>query len=593
MVYNVVAGLEIDGNAIDNYYSLQIKQHFNQHHEFTVKLPHEVIEATEQFALSKVKNLIGKIIIIRLLEGEAQKVKNEFKGIITDVSIEQYDAYESVIILKGFSPTIILESGPHINSFLAENLKKIVQDSTVYAQGDCPLKLNTTYATAIPYLTQYKESHFDFINRLAGEYGEWFYYDGKSLVFGKPSSSKEIELIAGEDVTGIKLKLQLLPLDSKAFAYTYKDNTPISSKSPGSVPGLGEFGSFVSSEAKKMFSSDIISTGVRPKVNTPNELYVALKAGKFGAAAQLEMVTGTSTNPEVTLGATATISMSKRTGNSFDKQEHGKFVIIGVVHEIAEDGKYKNSFEGMPAGITIPPSPIIKRPVAEPQVAVVTDNNDPDKLGRVKVKMMWQENSATDWIRVLSPSAGSGGKTSKNRGFVFIPEVNDEVLVGFEYNDPDWPYVIGSLFHGKSAAGGGDKNSVKTLGTQSGHLITFNDDKKSLLIEDAKGNKIEFDGNGKMTLETSDSIEMKCGQSSMTLAKDGSITMKGAKISIEGQQEVGLKAPNVTVKADVGLKLEGVTVAAKGSAQISVEGAMAKLAGSGMTEITGAIVKIN
>ncbi|MBK6381126.1 MAG: hypothetical protein IPF72_16180 [Chitinophagaceae bacterium] len=82
--------------------------------------------------------------------------------------------------------------------------------------------------------------------------------------------------------------------------------------------------------------------------------------------------------------------------------------------------------------------------MAEPQIANVKDNKDPDNMGRVRVQMLWQKgNEMTDWIRVMTPDAGSGKGGGKNRGLVVIPEPGDQVLICFRYNDPDRPFCYG------------------------------------------------------------------------------------------------------------------------------------------------------
>lgn len=77
-------------------------------------------------------------------------------------------------------------------------------------------------------------------------------------------------------------------------------------------------------------------------------------------------------------------------------------------------------------------------------IAVVTNIKDPDGVGRIKVKFPWlsgEDESA--WARVLTPMAG------EDRGFYFLPEVDDEVLVAFEHGDIAFPYILGSLWNGK------------------------------------------------------------------------------------------------------------------------------------------------
>lgn len=604
VIYNVTATIEIDGTPIKNYISLRIDQRFNEHHHFSIKLPHDVLEKQGDFTLNNVKKLIGKVTIIRLHRGSENKVLNEFKGVISDAGIQQTDACHSVVILNGYSPTIILDSGPHVACFVQKDLKKICQDSTKDISGECSININPVYKKQIKYFTQYKESNFEFLNRLSEEFGEWFFYNGKELFFGKPSSSKNVELVCGEDVTTIQLKMQLLPLSFKSFSYQYKEDNVLTSTTPSKVDALGEYGKFASGESDKLFNSVVASPALRPRVENKSDLDNFLKIQKSAKASQLEVISGTSINPEIIPGCVATINISSRTANGFSKAEQGKYVITNVSHELSDDGKYANTFEGLPAAIEVVPVRNVKKPVAEPQIAIVKNNNDPDNMGRVKVGMLWHDhNITTDWIRVMTSDGGTGGKTGKNRGFVFIPEVNDQVLIGFRYNDPDRPFVMGSLFHGKSASGGGKDNKIKTLSSNSGNTITLNDDKGSILVEDAKGNSILVNGEGLISVNSSEKIELKCGDSSITLTKDGTIKIEGKmkievnagqNINMEGKSEVAIKSTNITAKANGNLNLEGTAVAAKANANLSLEGsAMAKLSSSAMVEISATLVKIN
>ena len=333
------------------------------------------------------------------------------------------------------------------------------------------------------------------------------------------------------------------------------------------------------------------------------------------------MISGSSVNAEIVPGSIATISISKKVSENFSLTEFGKVLITGVSHTLAEDGKYTNIFEGVPSTIEVVPVSNYKKPVAEPQIAVVKDNNDPDNLGRVKVNMLWQDqNVTTDWIRVITADGGKGEKKAKNRGFVFIPEVGDQVMVGFRYNDPDRPFVMGSLFHGKTAAGGGKDNKIKTISTNKGNIITMDDDKGSMMLEDVKGNSILIDGTGKININCTEQIELKTGDSSITLKKDGTILITGKMkvevksdqavniegtskvdikssqtVNIEGTTEVGIKGTNIGVKANANLDLAAnAKLSAKANAQLELEGtAMAKLSSAAMAEITAALVKIN
>jgi uncharacterized protein involved in type VI secretion and phage assembly len=132
--------------------------------------------------------------------------------------------------------------------------------------------------------------------------------------------------------------------------------------------------------------------------------------------------------------------------------------------------------------------------VYEPVVAVVTDNKDPSKLGRVKVKIpILSEADTSFWAPIVMMGAG------KNRGWFFIPEVEDEVLVIFEHGDMDRPLVVGALWGGKDKPPDNNqdgKNQRRMIKSREGSKITLDDTdgEEKIVIEDGKGKaKITFD----------------------------------------------------------------------------------------------------
>ena len=141
--------------------------------------------------------------------------------------------------------------------------------------------------------------------------------------------------------------------------------------------------------------------------------------------------------------------------------------------------------------------------VYEPMIAVVTDNKDPKKLGRVKVKIpVLHADQTTFWCPIIMLGAG------KNRGWFFIPEKEDEVLVMFEHGDLNRPLVVGALWNGKDKPpdknpGGNPRRVIKS---REGSKITFDDEKEQLIIEDgAQKGRITFDAKAnKITIEALD-----------------------------------------------------------------------------------------
>jgi uncharacterized protein involved in type VI secretion and phage assembly len=199
--------------------------------------------------------------------------------------------------------------------------------------------------------------------------------------------------------------------------------------------------------------------------------------------------------------------------------------------------------------------------VYEPLIGVVTDNKDPSKLGRVKVKIpVLSDQDSSYWVPISMQGAG------KNRGWFFIPEKDDEVILMFEHGDLNRPVVIGSLWNGQDAPPDKNPGGVprRTIKSRGGSMITFDDEKGALVIQDgANKGKITLDAqNNKIIIETTDgdicfqspaddmtivakSIEMTatqnveiysgetqawgCGGS--TTLKSPSSTMSGAKVN--------------------------------------------------------------
>ena len=176
-------------------------------------------------------------------------------------------------------------------------------------------------------------------------------------------------------------------------------------------------------------------------------------------------------------------------------------------------------------------------PIAGPQTAPVVSNDDPKEAGHVRVQMNWQTgNMQTGWIRVMTPDAGSSDKVNTNRGFVFIPEVGDKVLVGFRNGAPNRPYVMGSLFNGYTAAGGGSNNHKKSITSRSGSTITLDDDAHTILISTSRKNNVFIDEkNGTVSILSAEQVDVKTKHVNIEATEDMKIDVgKDLEISVGG-----------------------------------------------------------
>ena len=225
-------------------------------------------------------------------------------------------------------------------------------------------------------------------------------------------------------------------------------------------------------------------------------------------------------------------------------------------------------------------------------VGEVTNINDDQQTGRVKVRYPGlSTEQESGWARVVTMGGG------KERGMVFLPEVGDEVLVGFEGGDLRQPVVLGGLYGAKSTiptwAVEQGKVDGRRITSRLGHYVEFGDgtspDKQHVVLMLAgEKSKLRL-GKDRVDLEVPAGVPvvMKSGDASITLGDDGSITLKGAKIVIDGEQSV-----SITTNGDA--KLTGTKSATvQSQAQTAVKGVTTDLEGSAMMQIKGGLVKIN
>ena len=208
-------------------------------------------------------------------------------------------------------------------------------------------------------------------------------------------------------------------------------------------------------------------------------------------------------------------------------------------------------------------------------IAVVTNNKDPDKLARVKVKFPWlSEQEESGWARIASPMAGNG------RGFYVLPEVNDEVLVAFEHGLIDHPYVLGALWNGKDKPPENNedgKNNRRIIKSRAGHIIRLDDTENAEKIEIvAKGGK--------------DTITIDAKANSITISSDKDLTIesKNGALKLRGQTvEIVSTSGDIKVDSKAGLEMKAASALKQSGATT------AELKSNGPMIIKGAVVNIN
>lgn len=192
-------------------------------------------------------------------------------------------------------------------------------------------------------------------------------------------------------------------------------------------------------------------------------------------------------------------------------------------------------------------------------VGLVTNNQDPDKLGRVKVKLPWlSEEHESHWARVLTPMAGP------QRGLYFLPEVDDEVLVAFEHGRVEFPYVLGALWNGKDKppeSNDDGKNNRRTLKSRSGHMILLDDTEgdESIVIVDKTGKNgiVISSKEDVMTIGCEGDIVIESKGKVSIKSSSGDVSIEGQNLTLQAQQNCEIKANgNCNVQANAGMALK-------------------------------------
>ena len=576
--------VEIDGVPIQSYIQVMLKQTINTHHYFEITLDMEAVEDFSAGIPEASRAWVSKKVIIRI--GDVP-----FIGIATNVGLHRSEGSHGTIKVSGYSTTFLLESDHTCASWCDRSLSDIVKELT--DKAGVQALVNPENKSKLEYECQYQETNFGFIQRLARQHREWLYYNGESLVFGKPDAQSPVTLVYGRDLFELEVCSQVLARAVKGNSYNASGDQTYSGKSPDKASGLGDLGGSAFEASLSLFSTPAVQHA-EPRISNKSELDAYFQRKQQSDSAASSYVTAESDHLSLTVGSVVDIISASHTGiGVFTENSIGNYLITEITHIAGMGGSYRNYFTALPASIPSLPCPDVSLPVAHTQQAVVVSNNDPKKLGRVQVRMNWQEGGMqTSWIRVLTPDAGTSDKVSANRGFVFIPEKGDQVMVAFRYDDPNRPFVLGSLFHGKSGTGGGSGNKTKSLTTRSGSTVTLDDETGSVTIADPTGSTVILNGDNTIIIDAKDKITIH--------SKEIEI-LADEKIRIEGDSEVEVLSKTSTfegtseakIKSNTSIKEEAATIDIKASATLKATGATVDVDGTAMTNVKGGLLNLN
>jgi uncharacterized protein involved in type VI secretion and phage assembly len=534
---------------------------------------------------------IGKALKISVVSEAAAGGTLIFDGEITALEAE-IDRDRSAAIVRGLDPAHRLQRGTntetHLDVTYGDIVGKVAQRRGLQ-QGDGGT--NTVVHEAV---VQWNQTDWEFLSTLAAEIGHEIVVAERKLHLREPGESSSgptagrlrgpddpRKLVAGANLLRLRATVsgaeQVEEVEVRGWDYKAKEAVTGTAKATDAARSASA-GTGSATLAGALGGGTLVKSDLPVESNeTAQDAADSLIEQLGSAAAELE---GTATG-DPTLRAGVSISLAG-TGKTFD----GKYVLTSCRHTYDTHSGYQTAFRvsgrqtrtmlGLTRGGRGDGGS-----VGGVVNALVSNIDDPDSLGRIKVTFPWLgDKSETHWARVSAIGAGN------ERGVLIMPEVGDEVLVAFDHGDPRLPYVIGGLYNGQdkpAVPNAVDNGKVvqRAIVARNGHQLVLDDKDDVITIATGDGqHKVVIDQKSKKILvDTAGDVEVKAQQN---------VTIKAAAdMNLEATGAFELKANGVTIDAG------GGAFSAKG-VQATVQGnGTAEISSSGQTTVRGSVVMIN
>lgn len=539
---------------------------------------------------------IGKEVEIKVQTGEEQSRQEGtlIKGEITALEPNFSAEGRTTLLVRGYDKSHRLHRGTKTRTFLGQSDSDIV--STIAREAELTAEVDTTNIT-YDYVLQNNQTNMEFLLARAQRIGYQVYAAEDKLYFkrGETNLGDGPELAIGEALRNFQPcwtavhqadKMVVRGWDAKGKQAITGEATPNSSLNQGGMQQTGgdtAKGKFGSAEAV------VVSQPVFT-VDEANALATGLSNDISREFVEAEGICAG--DPRVKAGWKVTIAGvgTRFSGQYFvtsathvynESNYATTFSITGrqpnTLSHLLDSGNGHDQGRGLVQGVV---------------TGMVTNLNDPDNLGRVKVKYDWLgDNIESDWMRIATPMAGA------ERGFYYLPEVNDEVLIAFERGNVHHPYVVGVLWSNtdkppkpNSDVVGDGKVNERIIKSRSGHLVILDDTDGSeqIIIRDkTEKNEIVIDSS----------------QNSMTIKVDGDFTVEAkGKITLKSTQDMALESQangniktsgNLDVQAQGNGTVKGTQLTLEGTAKSTLKAATVSVEGSALAEVKAALVKLN
>ncbi|WP_159090890.1 contractile injection system protein, VgrG/Pvc8 family, partial [Aquimarina aquimarini] len=307
MAIQTTTTIYIANKQLSSYKRLQLHQEIDAHHSLELVCRTDAIEQLSDELIGESKEYIGSIITIQVSANSTANSYREleFKGVVTGVeTVKGFEESQGdLICIKSKSASILADNFPHYASYSEVGLSDILQDTFQgYDLGKLETNFAPTNSSTIHYSVQHNESDFAYASRLSAYYNDWFYYDGKQLIFGRPST-EEIELSYGIDLKKFSINMEPMPNNASYFTNDYIANKQHQKNSGDvSIPSTGYHG-FADSKSRELYNKQTriynplyTDATMKPRLDAQVEAYTKSRA------IQQIIAKGGSDNPGVCLG---------------------------------------------------------------------------------------------------------------------------------------------------------------------------------------------------------------------------------------------------------------------------------------------------
>lgn len=550
--------------------------------------------AKEDFKLSSSDTFVpGNSIEIQVAFG--LKTKSIFKGVITAQNVRMMTMRGPELRLecrdKAVKMTIGSKNRVFTDSTDSDALTKVIGDNGVAA--DVSSTSNT-----FPQIVQYYSTDWDFTMARAETNGMVIVNTDNKVSVRAPAAGSSIgKYTFGIDIVEMNLKMdastQLGAVEAQAWDYKTQANVQSSASDP-SVPDQGNLSgkklSEVAAPSTFQLQSTVPLTSEDLKTWADARL---LKSRLAKIRGTLKLFGDTAFEPD-------TLIELSGLGGRFD----GTTYVAGVDHHVSGGNWWstleiglKPSWYAKEHDISATPAAALLPGIRGVQNGVVKKiTEDPASEDRIQVEVPMfttADGPGLVWARWLQPYATSGA------GQFFMPEIGDEVVLGFLDADPRYPVILGSLYSSGRAPAyePAEENPIKAIVTKNQLKIEFDDEKKVTTISTPGGNKIILtDEDQGITIEDQNSNKIELAPAGITMQSPGNISIKAdGEVEISGTAGVTVSSEaTASISAEASLSMSGLEVSISGEAAMSASGGgEMSLSAEGEMSLTAAMIMIN